>query len=172
VRRSTIIGTMTTHAYTVGRLAAFSLLGLSKFAAMGAKTMLPPSLLRGVEETVSGVSQAEKHLSPEILAALKTTGRNPAPMLPPAMRGAEQTTAVSQEVLKQSPWHQYMTIAQGKPGLASVVESPTSSAFRAELARQATPEMLAGSGVRSQVAKSMTPEARELATIPPGRRVR
>ena len=90
--------------------------------------MLPPALVEGA---VAGVTKAERHLSPEILKALPSHK----PMLPPAMRGAEGTAAVPTGVLKESPWHQYMAVTEGKAGITRTApESSTSRWFRDQLA--------------------------------------
>jgi len=157
---------MTPYAYMAGRLAAFDRLGLSKLAAINARTMLPPAMLKGVGEAAEaalGVTKAEQHLSPEILAALKTTGRTPAPMLPPAMRGKEK--ALYEGVAEMSPTAQTMHAMGPSAGAA---EHPGSQWIRNELAGQLKPADVGA--LREVGSGAMTGAEGAGATVRPPRR--
>lgn len=100
-----------TPFYTLGRAGALELLGLSKLAAIGAKTMLPTAM-----KSMEG-------------------------LLPAALKGGERaglqtgrSSAVSKQVLSESPWHQYMSIAGPGGGAA---ESGLSKMFKNQMAGQA-----------------------------------
>ena len=92
---------MTPYAYTAGCLAAFDRLGLSKLAAIGAKTMLPPPMVKALEGAAK-----------EVGSAAQGAARSTESMLPAAMRRGPETLA-------DSPWHQFMEATKSKPATAA-----------------------------------------------------
>jgi hypothetical protein len=169
---------MTPFAYHAGQLAVLDMLGLQKLAVIGAKTMLPRAM--SVLEKIPGATKAEQYLSPDILAALKTTGRTPKPMWPPAMQGKEQT--LYKGVADMSPAAQTMhamgpasggvagVLPPAKPGQTALDMAGWDKAIRAQVTGKLTPQDMGA--LRSVGSQSLGGAEVAGGTIRPGARVK